>query len=564
MQKRWNLVVVAAVVAGWSAPAAALTVDVPAPDPSPSLVGDPVMFRAVATDAAGTPKYSYSFGDGTKTDFEPDRPSIAHTYTRPGHYSITINVQDDVNLRGRTFTQTVHYPVLPGRPSVSRDIIYDQARNRIYNVNRDNDSITAVDPVALKKVGELDVYHDPEALALAPDHKLWVLHRDDYAIAIVDPDKMMVERGFRLPYASQPIGLAMSPTGDAAYVTLMAVGKLLKLNPTTGMVLAELDVGPRPRGVSVTQDGKDVYVTRFISTDAGGEVVHVDAAAMKLVKRINLAPDTTTVDTDQKGRGLPNYLFSVGLSPDGRQAWIPGKKDNIFRGTLRDTLPLSEDNTVRPMVAVVDLVMGQENLTPLIDPALAGRVVYLAGRIDLDDRNLPGHVEFSPMGDYAFVSVIGSNLVEVRDAYTGGFVTAMKEAGLAPRGSVMGPNSRLFVNGSLSRKLVVYDMAAILDSSDTITKRLAEISTVEKEKLAPDVLLGKQIFFNSADSRMTKEGYLSCATCHFDGDGDGRVWDFTSRGEGLRNTTALLGRRGMGQGNVLWTGSFDEIQDFEN
>jgi cytochrome c peroxidase len=374
------------------------------------------------------------------------------------------------------------------------------------------------------------------------------LHREDYAVAVVDPAKQEVVRGFRLPYASQPIGLVMSSTGDAAYVTLMGLGRLLKLNPTTGDVIAQLDVGPRARGVSVSHDGKDVYVTRFISPDTGGEVVHVDATSMTVAKRINLAPDTTTVDTDQQGRGIPNYLFSVGLSPDGRRAWVPGKKDNVFRGVFRDMQPLTQDNTVRPLLALIDLAMDEEDLPK---------------RIDLDDRNLPTHVEFSPMGDYAFVTVTGSNLIEIRDAYSYGFVSAMKEAGLAPRGSVLGPQNRLFVHGSLTRKLIVYDMSDILTSTDQTTRHVTEISTVDQEKLAPDVLLGKQIFYDSSDSRMAEEGYLSCATCHFDGDDDGRTFDFTSRGEGLRNTTSLLGRRGVGEGNVHWSGNFDEIQDFE-
>src|SRR5690606_16411829 len=38
----------------------------------------------------------------------------------------------------------------------------------------------------------------------------------------------------------------------------------------------------------------------------------------------------------------------------------------------------------------------------------------------------------------------------------------------------------------------------------------------------------------------------------------------TGRGEGLRNTTTLRGRGGMAQGNVHWSGNFDEIQDFEH
>jgi hypothetical protein len=93
--------------------------------------------------------------------------------------------------------------------------------------------------------------------------------------------------------------------------------------------------------------------------------------------------------------------------------------------------------------------------------------------------------------------------------------------------------------------------------------KLAEIPTVASEKLDPRVLNGKKTFHSAADIRMTSQGYLTCATCHFEGFEDGRVFDFTSRGEGFRNTTSLLGRRGMGHGRVHWTGNFDEIQDFE-
>jgi len=87
---------------------------------------------------------------------------------------------------------------------------------------------------------------------------------------------------------------------------------------------------------------------------------------------------------------------------------------------------------------------------------------------------------------------------------------------------------------------------------------------VANEKLSPNVLKGKQIFYNSRDVRMTKENYISCATCHIDGGEDGRVFDFANRGEGKRNTITLHGRRGTGHGPVHWTGNFDEIQDFEH
>jgi len=48
-----------------------------------------------------------------------------------------------------------------------------------------------------------------------------------------------------LPYASQPFGIAFAPDGSAGYIVLEAAGKLLKVNPTSGAIIASLDVGQR-------------------------------------------------------------------------------------------------------------------------------------------------------------------------------------------------------------------------------------------------------------------------------------------------------------------------------
>jgi len=41
-------------------------------------------------------------------------------------------------------------------------------------------------------------------------------------------------------------------------------------------------------------------------------------------------------DTESSGRGIPNYISALTLSPDGRRAWVPSKKDNTLRGQYRD------------------------------------------------------------------------------------------------------------------------------------------------------------------------------------------------------------------------------------
>jgi DNA-binding beta-propeller fold protein YncE len=609
-----RLLPVVSLLLGW--PSAALAITVKVTKPPPTLVGGSATYEATVTDAVGEVSYRWTIqsfrGEELNTaaqaqamngtDFLPGLSKLDHTFAQPGNYSIQVRVQDQTGGfgAGDIAYHAVHWPLTPTAPTASTSIVYDEARKRVYNVNPDSDTITAVDaskdpPV---KLSELSVYGRPEALAMAPDGRLWVLHRDDYAIAIVNLDKFEIEKGFRLPYASQPIGLAMSPAKDAAYVTLQATGLLLKLDPRTGEILGQLAVGSSARGVSVSHDGKAIYVTRFISADSHGEVVLVDGPSFQVTKRIQLLPDVDPcLEGDQFGRGLPNYLFSIALSPDGRRAWFAGKKDNILRGPTRDGLNLNSDNTVRPMLGVIDVTSNEE------DPS---------SRMDLDDRNLPTQVVFSPLGNYAFIPLTGNDKVAVRDTYVSGetaigqpatLVTEISDTGRAPRGLVLA-GERLFVHGFLSRSIVVLDVSGIL-SGGADSVKIADIPAVAQEKLAPDVLRGKQTFYNSEDRRMSDAGYLSCATCHFDGFEDGRTWDFTRRGnglepmvaggpvkpivrkcagdpppgggvdpplpgqsdvslrEGLRNTTSLLGRRGMGQGLVHWSGNFDEIQDFE-
>ena len=86
---------------------------------------------------------------------------------------------------------------------------------------------------------------------------------------------------------------------------------------------------------------------------------------------------------------------------------------------------------------------------------------------------------------------------------------------------------------------------------------------MSNESLDATVLRGKQLFYDARDDRLAGLDYMSCASCHVDGEHDGRVWDFTGLGEGLRNTITLKGRAGMGHGMLHWSSNFDEVQDFE-
>ncbi len=545
MRSLFQLLAVAFALTLIARSAVAVTIEVE--KPASTSLGQATQLSAQISGETGEALVRWDFGDGEQLDFSSGQQTVEHTYAKSGHYAVIVLVQDEVAFSSFSFVHTVHTPLTEGTPRASSSMAYDPARHLIAVANPDNDTVTLVDSLQLTKIAEIEVDDQPESVAFLPDGTLWVLHQANAGLAIVDVELREIVERVQLPHGSMPTGLVVSPLGPV-YVSLMATGQVARIDPEERSIEELIEAGPWPRGLAVNHDGSKLYVTRFISGGGEGQVTILDLGVGGGSAVVALPEDTTTEDTDQKGRGLPNYLFSVQISPDGREAWVPGKKDNVSRGLKRDGLALTQDNTVRPMVAVLDLLDAAEDLE---------------SRMDLDDRNLPAHVTFSPFGDYAFVSLIGSSMVEVRDTYTKDFVTVLRDTGFAPRASLLSEEGRLFVHAGLSRNLAVFDVSKILSGEEQLAKKLADVSLVDHETLNETVLRGKQVFYDSEDKRMTREGYISCASCHFEGFEDGRVWDFSDRGEGFRNTTSLLGRGGMGQGRLHWSGNFDEVQDFE-
>jgi len=544
---------------GAAGAATALTVTVPRP--TPALIGRSVAFGTgiVVAGALGTPRFAWSFGDGTADTALATSANASHVFARAGHFLVVLRVQDDRGAGTQvttSFIQTIHHPLTAVAPTNASSIALDAARGRVWAVNSDAGTVAAVDVATRGKRFEVATGRDPRTVAVAPDGTIWVTNRGVATISVVDGATGSKLTDIGLPRGSAPHGVAFAPDGSAAYVTLEATGRLLRLSPSTRAVTATLDLGPTVRGIAIAADSRRVLVTRFVSPADRGEVYDVDGPAMLLVRTIALAIDPglggANPDDEEAGRGVPNYLAGITISPDGRRAWVPCKKDNIQRGTARDGRSLGHDSTVRALVAPIDLAANAE---------------VIAERIDLNDSEQPTAVAFTPLGDHLLVALQGNNLVMPFDAATGGpeSTSGLGPAGLAPRGLVFAANgTRLFVHNFMSRDLAVWDTTGFADSSDLAQKALGSVATQASEPLSAQVLTGKRIFYNAADRRMSLEGYLSCASCHVEGGHDGRVWDFTQRGEGLRNTTDLRGRRGSGHGRVHWSANFDEIQDFEH
>lgn len=533
---------------------------------SPTSVNTLVTYTAVVSGGSNL-RYQWNFGDGTATTPATTEPSVSHPFSTAGTPVVTLLVTGDNDASEEyQFVQPIHNELTANKPAISMSIVYEPrtGNDHVWNVNPDNDSVTVFDSVMNAKLAEINVGKAPHSLAVAPDGRIWVTNKSAASISVLDPDSFSEVQRITLPHASQPHGIVFSPTGSYAYVALEARGEVLKLHPTSGAQIASVEVGEKVRHLSINADGKQLYASRFISppvpgeetatpqttvgsVNYGGEVVWVDSDTMRISKTIVLQHSDRS-DAEHSGRGIPNYLGPLVISPDGLSGWVPSKQDNIKRGMLRDGNPLTHDSTVRSISSRINLATGSED--------------YVA-RIDHDNGGIASSAAYGPYGLYLYVALEGSREIAVLHAMDKSEITRIP-VGRAPQGvTVSADGSKLYTHNFMDRSISVHDLSAINTRSQSNFTLLSTYPTVDNEQLTATVLQGKQLFYDARDPRVAREQYVSCASCHNDGLDDGRVWDMTGFGEGLRNTIELNGRGGLAHGMLHWTANFDEVQDFE-
>ena len=531
--------------------------------PAPVVSGGTASYTASANGT--NTLYKWSFGDGTPETAYSASSAATHTYTQAGLYYVTVTAVDDRTIEQRqTVLQAIYLPTTAGKPGISSNIAIAQPATgnaRLWVVNQDNDSVSVFDAATRSRLAEISVGSAPRTLAVAPNGMVWVTNKQGASLSVIDPSTLTVSRTINLPRGSLPFGIAMSASGGFAMVVLEGSGQMLKFDAASYAQTGSANVGSNPRHVAISGDGSQAYVSRFISPPlpgeatavvqptaaTGGELLTLDTAAMNIVRTTVLA-HSEKPDAENQGRGVPNYLGAPVVSPDGVTAWVPSKQDNVKRGTLRDGASLNFQSTVRAISSRVVLASGSEDL---------------ASRIDHDNASVASAGAFDPKGLYLFVALETSREIAVVDAH-GRRELFRFDAGRAPQGLALSADGlTLYVNNFMDRSVGVYDLRPLMQQGRFGATPIATLSTIGTEKLAATVLRGKQFFYDARDTRLARDRYMSCASCHNDGGHDGRVWDLTGFGEGLRNTINLRGRAGMGQGFLHWSNNFDEVQDFE-
>ena len=275
------------------------------------------------------------------------------------------------------------------------------------------------------------------------------------------PGYLSVSRTIGLPAASQPFGIAFVPDGSAAFVALEAIGQVLKLDPVSGNAghghsrwRAAARVRERrqqPRLCVVLHHGALARRGDGGRGDDGewrgprrrGGVLNAGDSGRVTTIVLKHSDDA---DFENQGSGIPHYLGAAVISPDGASAWVPSKKDNVKRGSLRSGTNLNHQNTVRAISSRIDLGSDSE---------------VFAARIDHDNASLASAGAFDPYGVFLFVALETSREVAVVDAQ-GRAEFFRIGVGRAPQGIAVSPDGhRLYVNNFMDRTVGVFDITQV-------------------------------------------------------------------------------------------------------
>lgn len=385
-------------------------------------------------------------------------------------------------------------------------------RNLIVANMLDN-TVSVVFPFEPRIDAEIPVGLDPRTVAVTPDNNIVLsVNRGDGTISVINLNQLVVED--TIDIGLLPYGVVIKDN-NTAFVSVQGENVIVQIDLTTRTVTERIPTADSPAGLSLW--GDYLYVTHLWT----GDLSMIHTAQKRVVDRISVGADVSVSQ-------------AVTIDPLNGIAYLP--QTHLFSSNPAPTF----DSMIFPIVNVVDLRFMRLE----VDQRLALNTI---------DRpvNMPFSITIDPQRRWMYVVNAGSNDVTVVDLVTGLGIDHIR-AGVNPRGSVLSlDGGTLYIHNMIDGTVSVFD----------VTERsVTDVLPINNSSVPADIFFGAQWFNTSADSRLTTDRWVSCASCHFDGLTDKRVW--LGYGNAPVNTPVLFGLADSAPYNHL--GTWIELADVEN
>lgn len=385
--------------------------------------------------------------------------------------------------------------------------------------NRDNGSVSVVDLATHKTVREISVGKHPEGVSfLGSTHALAVAIHDEDFVLFLNADQG-TELG-RTTVFDEPYGVVSTRDGSQIYVTLSFPGQVLEIDSQTHQIIRQWEAGKFTKGLTLSPDESRLYISEYYT----GVIRSFDRASGKMVE-------------EWVGSPQDNLARQLVVHPTRPKVYLPHQrsKNTIAHGS----------GSIFPYVSIADIDSKAETRRKRVQMDSFTSVYVVANPWEVD-VSPDGKILYAIFGgtDDMFVSeILDDNYREISHRRT-------VQVGSNPRAVRVSPDGEsLFVYNALDFNVVQYS-----------TRDLQVLATIPvcQCPLDEETLLGKKLFY-SAKQPMADRRWISCSSCHPDGEQDGRVWQ---QPEGLRDTQALFGLAWTHP--LHWSADRDEVQDFEH
>ncbi len=490
-------------------------------------------------------------------------------------------------------------PDVTVRLSASRSSTIALADDRAHlaMVNPDDGTLSVFQTSDHARTAKVATGNNPSSVVIAADSKTaFVANRADGTVVRVtgiDGGTPAIDK--TVAVGSEPVGLALSPTGKRLFVAEFAESRVSVIDTETMEIETTFAVD-RPRALYVTNnldtsdDDETLIVTQFYGAPVDGRESKDDGRSGKV--RLYALSDLTTyksivlssIDSGFPKGGVAGAA-TVKASPNQLTA-IAVANDRVYI-TATEASPEGPprfDNNLFPVVHVASLP-GATEITDASGTVNLARKIYdaIPTPSASNPRFIPGELsdlDFVADSNVAYaIGRAGDVMVRVTFGATVDVGSTQNKlidlAGSDLVGKCQGPTGvvvdtegqRAYVNCWITRRLAVVDLAA---QAMTQTFESAPLPTIAAEASAQR---GRRFYFtgrgrwsaNVANGAKGGEGWSSCGSCHPDGLTDNMTWSFPA---GPRQTTSQDGTFSHGAGpqkmRILnWTGIFDEHADFE-